>query len=192
MLATVERFNEPWEAHLFRMRLEAEDIPAFVIHEYHIWNAWYLAMALGGARVQVPAERYREAREIWRLCREGQYRQLLQEELGDLDDVCCIYCNSDKITRRPPILMITFAIVGLFFGMIFPGKSTVYRCHNCGRSWSMPFGIPVYEASITILATMTVAFVIVALVFPSILSWPPNRNMRDTYPFSEVSGYPRQ
>src|SRR5215471_4944565 len=64
MLVTVDSFREPWEAHLFKMRLEAEDIPAFVRLEYHIWMFWPYSTALGGARVQVPVHLQETACEI--------------------------------------------------------------------------------------------------------------------------------
>ena len=61
MLTTVASFREPWEAHMFRSRLAAEGVPAVLIHEYHIGNAWHYSTALGSVRVQVPAERKEDA-----------------------------------------------------------------------------------------------------------------------------------
>src|SRR5262245_52596220 len=103
MLITVERFTEPWEAHLFRMRLEAEDIPAFVVHEYHIWVLWPYSRALGGVKVQVHAEHYDEARKIWWACANGQFQKLLEERFGDLDGIPCPFCSSLDLKKSPAI-----------------------------------------------------------------------------------------
>ena len=59
MLTTVAAFREPWEAHMFCSRLEAEGVPAFIAHEYHIWNAW---------RKTIPS---RNLRVAWRQLRIG-------------------------------------------------------------------------------------------------------------------------
>jgi len=53
-LITVKTFRDPWDAHLFRMRLEADGIPAFVANDQHVWMKWPISTALGGVRVQVP------------------------------------------------------------------------------------------------------------------------------------------
>ena len=54
MLITVARYSLPYEAHLARARLEAEDIPAFVMEEHTINMQWLYSNALGGVRLQVP------------------------------------------------------------------------------------------------------------------------------------------
>ena len=89
MLVTVASFTEPWEAHLFRLRLESEGIPAVVAHEQHVWAMWPYAMALGGAKVQVPPDEAEKAREVERRCRAGDYRAELEVEMGPLDGVQC-------------------------------------------------------------------------------------------------------
>ena len=53
---TVGAYNNPIEAHLARGRLEVEGIPALLAHEHHVWANWVYSQALGGVKVQVPAE----------------------------------------------------------------------------------------------------------------------------------------
>ena len=77
MLTTVAAFREPWEAQLFCGRLEAEGIPAFVAFDCHIGIAWHYSVALGGVRVQVPADHWEDARAIESLCRAGTFKALL-------------------------------------------------------------------------------------------------------------------
>jgi hypothetical protein len=59
MLTTVATFAYPWQAHLLRLRLEADGIPAFVAHEHQPY-----ATALGGIEVQVPEEFLDDAEAI--------------------------------------------------------------------------------------------------------------------------------
>ncbi len=51
---TVETFRDPRDAHLLRMRLDVDGIPAVIANDLHVWNAWHMSTALGGVRVQVP------------------------------------------------------------------------------------------------------------------------------------------
>lgn len=48
MLITVAHFTDPWEAHLFHGRLDAEGLSAVIVDEHHVWNNWPYALALGG------------------------------------------------------------------------------------------------------------------------------------------------
>ncbi|HEX2114187.1 MAG TPA: hypothetical protein VHM01_07255 [Alphaproteobacteria bacterium] len=53
VLVTAETFTEPWEAHLFCTRLQAEGLFAVVAHEHHVGMYWPYALALGGVKLQV-------------------------------------------------------------------------------------------------------------------------------------------
>ena len=146
---TVESFLKPWEAHLFRLRLEAEGIPAFVTHEFHISMVWPYVLALGGAKVQVPSELHQEALEIQLMCITGNFKTLLEESFGDLDDIHCPYCSSTKFSKRTSIPVAIAAALSLLVARaMFPAKATIYECENCRRRWRRPLGIPVYEASL--------------------------------------------
>jgi hypothetical protein len=72
MLATIAAFRDPWEAHMFRLRLEAEDVPAVVAYDFHIGNNWLWSTALGGVRVQVPHDFADAAFDVKSLCRNGE------------------------------------------------------------------------------------------------------------------------
>lgn len=194
MLVTVESFLKPWEAHLFRLRLEAEGIPAFVTHEYHISMLWPYAVALGGAKVQVPDELRQEALEIGLMCRKGVFKTLLEESFGDLDDIHCPYCSSTKFGKRTSIPVAIAAALSLVVARtMFPAKATIYDCENCRRSWRRPLGIPVYEASLVSFPVGLTLFLLAILAFGAISSRTQTQYEPPTYPFSRYPAeYPRQ
>ena len=63
-MKTIATFSKPEEAHLFRMRLEAAGIPAFVQDEYIVQMDWLYSNAIGGVRVQIADEDVQAAREF--------------------------------------------------------------------------------------------------------------------------------
>jgi hypothetical protein len=109
MLATIAAFRDPWEAHMFRLRLEAEDVPAVVAYEFHIGNNWLWSTALGGVRVQVPNDFAEAAFDVKSLCRTGKYRADLIEEFGDIDDPHCPHCGSQNYWKRRPLSVMIFS-----------------------------------------------------------------------------------
>jgi hypothetical protein len=134
MLTTVAKFRDPWEAHMLRMRLEAEGVPAFVAYEFHIGNNWLWSTALGGARVQVWDRLAIDAFDVWQRCRDGEFRDHLVMEFGDIDDPRCPHCGAQNYWKRRSILttIIFFALLPL--GMV-PAWGWVCICRNCGTKF---------------------------------------------------------
>jgi len=120
-------------------RLEAEGVPAFVVHAFHVGNKWMISVALGGAKVQVPSEYAGDARRIEELCRRGEFRTLLEAEIGDLDDVRCPKCGAREHSKRRPLPRAALAImVSLLCGVVCPPLGWVYFCDKCGWSFMAP------------------------------------------------------
>ena len=134
LLVTVGLFRDPWHAHLFRMRLEAEGIPAFVAFQFHIGNNWLYSMALGGARVQVWRYLAPEAAEVLRRVRSGECRRELAAMFGDLDDQRCPHCGSTDLRKRRSVAMFALFIAALFF-LPLPAWGWVYICRRCGTKF---------------------------------------------------------
>jgi hypothetical protein len=139
MLTTIASFREPSEAHMLRLRLEAEGILAIVSHEHHVSMIWPWSLALGGVKVQVPAISREVASLVWDRVGAGEFETELLTLFGDLDVNACPSCGSRDLRSRP-----TFAwtlldiVVGAWCGMIFPTPRTVHRCVVCGVRWSAP------------------------------------------------------
>lgn len=135
-LETVDSFTDPLQAHLARGRLEAEGIAAYVIHENHVWAAWFLSNALGGVKLQVAEQDADRAREILAAHRRGEYEQALELPAGDPAEPACPRCGAqaaEPVFSRPTLLLIVFSL-GLV-GVIFPPRRSLCRCRNCGRRW---------------------------------------------------------
>jgi len=80
MLTTAARFTEPWEAHLFRMLLEAEGLFAVVAFDNHVRATYAFSWAIGGVRVLVVEEELKQARAIEARCFAGEYEALVDAE----------------------------------------------------------------------------------------------------------------
>jgi len=139
VLVTVAAFREPYEAHLFRGRLEAEGIVAFVSHEYWIGNEWPMSVAFGGVKVQVSSDEYRLAREIERACCGGEFKTLLQQEIGDLDDAACPHCGGTVYCKRRPFPRAALAVaVSMTLGTVVPPAGWIHRCERCRKEYRAP------------------------------------------------------
>jgi hypothetical protein len=134
MLITLFCFRDPWEAHLFRTRLEAEDIPVFVANDLHIWNNWPISTALGGVRLQIPASLVPQAQAVWQRCIAGEYEAALVAEFGPINYRECPVCGSKEIRRRPRLRDIVFGLALAFFA-ISPFSTPKCHCRTCGANW---------------------------------------------------------
>ena len=129
---TIEAFTNPIEAHIAKGLLESEGIPASLESEHHVWAAWHLSQALGGVRLQVPAECASLAREVLARQRRGEYQEALESE-QELDRPRCARCGSPNLTasRSVPSLVGLSLSLGLL-GLIFPPRVNDLKCEGCG------------------------------------------------------------
>src|SRR5690242_20514616 len=126
-LVTVASFRDPWEAHIVRGRLNAEDILAFVIHENHIWMNWPISLALGGVKIQVPAGSIDSALRILAAVKAGEYSGVLEDYEPVFDNGPCPHCASLSLAPRFSARdWISLVILFLFFGITYPAQ----------RSWN--------------------------------------------------------
>jgi hypothetical protein len=136
MLVTVARFRDPWEAEMLRGRLEAEDIPAFVIHQRHIGMAWHLSRALHGVKVQVLSDDAAGSLEVLARIRTGEYASELRDLFGDLGEPQCPHCGSIDCKRRGTAAQFVFAfLAGYLFGVLIPPSIWRRTCRVCGTRW---------------------------------------------------------
>ena len=157
MLVTVSAFREPYEAHLFRGRLEAEGVTAFVAHEMNVANAWHRSVSLGGVKVQVSSDQYEKAREIERACCRGEFRDLLQDELGDLDNPVCPYCGGTEYRKRRPFPRTALAVAASMATLIvLPPLGWILRCETCLKEYREPHQPFILEKCLLLAATVAV------------------------------------
>src|SRR4051794_11293868 len=125
-VTTLATFSKPEEAHLFRMRLEAAGIQAFVQDEHIVQMDWLYSNAIGGVRVQVADEDLPAAREFLASDQE--------QEPVDVVDVLCPACGSAD--TRPDERPGRFAFLSpLFFSFPLLLPRYRWRCHSCGHAF---------------------------------------------------------
>jgi DNA-directed RNA polymerase subunit RPC12/RpoP len=146
---------------MFRSRLAAEGVPAVVNHEYHIGNAWHYSTALGGVRVQVPAERKEDADSVaWR-CRVGEFNKTLENQFGVMDEIRCPNCGSGDYRRRRPIPRAVISLMVSFLtGVVFPPAGWIYICSRCEAKFRRTLAPLTYTKVATILMANALAFVV--------------------------------
>lgn len=132
MLVTIASFSFPHEAHLAKAQLDAAGIPGFIADEYTINMQWLYSNAMGGVRLQVPAEFAEEAQALL-----TEPVIILESEdtppaLSEAEHPCCPACATALGERRTyrRAAMISWLLLGLPF---FLGRDT-RRCSSCGKT----------------------------------------------------------
>jgi hypothetical protein len=65
-VVTIATYAKPEEAHLARLRLCREDIPAFIKDEHLVQTAWTWTILAGGVKLQVAEDDAEQARALLR------------------------------------------------------------------------------------------------------------------------------
>lgn len=126
-LVTVSTHTNHIEAHILRCRLEAEDIPAFIASEHHVRMNWLMSYALGGVRVQVPAQFAPRALSVIRDVESGSYE--LPDEADDVPE--CPRCGShqNSLDRRSwRMAFLSFFVLSV----PIPFDASALKCGSCG------------------------------------------------------------
>lgn len=137
-LVTVERFTNPLEAHISKGLLESEGVPASLGSEHHVWASWPISQALGGVRLQVPAEYAYRARDVLARWRRGEYQEAL-EEVHEMEPERCPNCGSAdlRFTRSSASTVLLLMTLGVS-GLIFPPRIDGTKCNACGAIQRRP------------------------------------------------------
>ena len=123
---TVDRFFHPTDAHIAAGRLESEGIPVFLLGINHASVNWLLSNALGGIRLQVPAQYVDEARAI--------LADTVQASSEQNDS--CPNCGSNDTSAMSNSRKIAFLAVHLF-SLPVPWRNSRRHCQACGAEWSV-------------------------------------------------------
>lgn len=128
-MKTIATFSKPEEAHLFRLRLEAADIPAYVADEHFVQMYWLYSNVIGGVRVQIADEDVEPAREF--LAADSP------QPCPDAVDVMCPSCGSsgtapDEWPRR----LAYFTLLVVHFPVLI-GRHR-WRCGACDHVFRPP------------------------------------------------------
>ena len=136
---TVAAFTFPIEAYLAKGRLEAEGIPAWIVHENHVWANWMYSQALGGVKLQVLENNFEAAHLVLEKHLKGAYENDLNSEFPDIPDIeenHCPQCGAKHYESRLSLLsLITVLLTFGVFTIIFPLKKKHHNCLECGFNW---------------------------------------------------------
>lgn len=121
-MKTIATFSKPEEAHLFRTRLEAAGISAFVQDEHVVQLNWLLSNAIGGVRVQIAEDDLESASEF--LAADSP------QPCPDAEDVVCPKCGSSLIAPDEKPRRIAYLSLWLLgFPLLFTRRR--WRCSAC-------------------------------------------------------------
>ena len=131
-LITIARFNEPLQAELAKIKLNAEGINCFLAGENFVGTYWLLANAEGGVKLQVKETDAEKALEI---IEHNQPTEAAEDNLPEeTADLRCPKCNSEDVEYEQFSRKLFFlSILLLRFPLPFLKKS--YKCNNCGYGW---------------------------------------------------------
>ena len=135
-LRTVARFTEPWEAHMFRLLLQAEGLFAVVAFDQHASADYSMAWAIGGVRVQVTDVDWEQALEIESRCRAGDFRIALDAEAGPPELSICPRCGSEQYESRRCTSYVVSLLTALVFGVVLPMWAHINTCSRCTKRWA--------------------------------------------------------
>jgi rubredoxin len=121
---TIATFSKPEEAHLFRTRLEAAGIPAYVQDEHFIQMDWLYSNAIGGVRVQIADEDLAAAREF--LAADSP------QPSPEAVDVICPKCGSCHTAPDERFRRISFLSLLLISFPLLLARHR-WRCTSCGH-----------------------------------------------------------
>ncbi len=126
-MTTIATFSKSEEAHLFRTRLEAAGIPAFVQDEHLVQLDWLYSNAIGGVRVQIADEDVAAARAFL----AADLPEGAAAGLG----VACPKCGSeetapDELPRRLAFVTLLLLNIPLLFAR------HRWRCRACRHAWT--------------------------------------------------------
>lgn len=132
ILVTVASFDEPYKAHIARMRLESEGIKCFLGGENFVATYWLLSRVEGGIKLKVKEPDSKASIEI--LARkETSSDTQLPSELGEYD-LICPKCRSENIEyERYSWKMAIISI--LLFRLPLTWLKEEYKCLDCGHIW---------------------------------------------------------
>ncbi len=126
---TVDRFFHPTEAHIAAGKLESEGIPVFLLGINHASVNWLISVALGGIRLQVPANHVDDARQL--------LAQLDNpSEQGESECPECPECGGSDTTAMSNSRKIAFLAIHLF-SIPLPWQSNRRHCQSCGADWEI-------------------------------------------------------
>ncbi|MBN2020114.1 MAG: hypothetical protein JW749_07810 [Sedimentisphaerales bacterium] len=131
-VVTVASFDEPYKAHIARIKLESAGIRCFLSGENFVSTYWLLSRADGGIKLKVWQQDVKAAEEFLRQKKSSSEAGKSDEAEGY--DLVCPKCGSENIdyerfSRKALMLSI------LLFRLPLTWLKEKYKCEDCGNVW---------------------------------------------------------
>lgn len=133
-LVVVASFLDTHQAHVARLRLEAEGIRAALDGEHHIAMDWMISNAVGGVKLLVLDSDVEQATRILQEDETEKDAAIASDEPIDDDAESCPACQSMDFHQERLNRPMAFLSV-LFFGFPLPFFSQNLACNSCGHRW---------------------------------------------------------
>jgi hypothetical protein len=126
-VVTIATYVRPEEAHLARLRLCREDIPAFVVEDTGWQLIWTWTLFIGSARLLVAESDIESAIEL--------LRNEPVVSVTDARPAECPHCGA--VTVKPYVTPYRLAIPGLVLGwpLVLFARWHRWQCGECGNTW---------------------------------------------------------
>jgi hypothetical protein len=133
---TVATYNNPWEAHLARTKLESEGISALVLDDQTASINWFYSHTTGGVRLQVRQADAEQAIQL--LNTDAGEEPAMQKTYSTLKPPApvCPACGGPHI--RPmkfSLRMILLSLLLLGLPLLLSHRRAI--CLDCGRQWQI-------------------------------------------------------
>jgi len=125
----IKRYYHPIEAQIASSLVESEGIPVVLQGINHASVDWLITNAIGGIRLQVPAQFAELAKEILTSDAEleATYLEMLER---------CPSCKSINISSHTLLWKLSFLVVHLF-QIPIPWDKEQRKCQSCGHKWGL-------------------------------------------------------
>ena len=139
-LKTIARFRDVPAAQLAQSRLEADGIEASLLGVNHVSINWLVSQAIGGIRLQVPAEDAEHARELLQQDRSEDREGVSEADLPAAEGEECPRCGSDRVqgSQLAHWTKAASMLGGIWFLLLslpFVWWRRRLDCSTCGFSW---------------------------------------------------------
>lgn len=129
-LVVLRRFRDIPEALLAKGRLESAAIECFLADENMVRMDWFISNLLGGVKLLVDADEFREAS---RILNEPIPEELEVEGVGEYIQPRCPECGSLDVVYAELNKKVSYTSAWL--GLPIPWPRTDWSCHGCGHRW---------------------------------------------------------
>lgn len=129
---TVATFSQSTRAQIARLKLESEDIPCIILDENLVATDWFMSIAVGGIKVQVPEPE--AARAVLLLGEKAPHATETPATQEEEPSALCPRCGASNVYRtRFSRRMAMLSILLLGLPLSFGGRR--WRCARCGWEW---------------------------------------------------------